>query len=76
MRTRTQFRVTPARIVFRGSNHPWKDLSSKLSSSLFFPSNRNNSIAINVRARSPKAFYNNLSFLSLPSSLCIPESNK
>ncbi len=30
MRTHTQFRVTPARIVFRGSNHPWKDLSSKL----------------------------------------------
>ena len=29
MRTHTQFRITPARIVFRGSNHPWKDLSSK-----------------------------------------------
>ena len=61
MCTRMQFRVTPARIVFRSSNHPWKDLSSKLrkldqtklSSSLFSPSNRNNSIAINVRARSP-----------------------
>ena len=30
MRAHTQFRITPARIVFRGSNHPWKDLSSKL----------------------------------------------
>ena len=81
MRARTQFRITPARIVFRGSNHPWKDLSSKLRKlersfhpHSFSPLTVSIALLSTFELGVPKSFYNNLSTLHYLSSLCFTES--